>query len=108
MNIFQVKIGPLQIAIILLVIYVALVHISLLFPDVMFTLNGLGYLGLLGALFLAVPFFKDRHPLMRYVLMGYTCLTIIGWIFIGERSLLGFSTTALEVLIVVLLWLDRK
>jgi hypothetical protein len=108
MNLFQVKMGPLQIGIVLLVIYAALVHISLIFPDVMFILNGLGYLGLLGALFLALPFFKDHHPLMRYVLMGYTTLTVILWLIMGERSLLGYSTTLLEVLIVVLLWLDRK
>ena len=108
MNLFQVKIGPLQIGIILLVIYAAIVHITLSFPDVMFILNGLGYLGLAGALFLALPFFKDHRRQVRYILLGYTCLTVVLWGIMGERSLLGLSTTLLEALLVVLLWLDRK
>jgi hypothetical protein len=108
MNLFSAKIGPLQIGIILIAIYAAIVHLTLFFPDVAFILNGLGYLGLAGALYLALPFFKDHRSLVRYVLMGYALLTVILWVFIGERSVLGYTTTFLEVVLVVLLWIDRK
>lgn len=30
----------------------------ILYPDIAFTLNGLGYIGLLGAYFLPIPFFS--------------------------------------------------
>ena len=36
----------------------------ILFPDIMFTLNGLGYIGLLGAYFLPIPFFQQRHKMV--------------------------------------------
>ena len=108
MKLFSVKMGTLQLGIILIAIIAAIVHITLIFPDVMFILNGLGYLGLTGALFLALPFFKDHRSLVRYVLMGYTLLTVILWVAIGERSFVGYGTTLLEVVLIVMLWLDRK
>ena len=37
----------------------AYLHISL-YPDFSFTLNGFGYIALLGAYLLQIPFFQDR------------------------------------------------
>src|SRR5690349_2776493 len=56
-------------------------------PDPLFLLNGVGYLGLLGAYFLPIPFFQDRHKLVRWALIGYAILTIVAWIVIW----VGFS-----------------
>lgn len=56
-------------------------------PDPIFLLNGLGYLGLLGAYFLPISFFQQRHELVRKVFMGYAVLTIIAWLVIW----VGFS-----------------
>ena len=73
----KITIGPLQWGIILLTIATAGIHISLLFPDVLFILNGLGYLTLLAALYLPIPALANYRSLIRWVLMGFTALTII-------------------------------
>ena len=41
--------------VILLTLIAAAIHLSLLFPDTAFILNGLGYLTLLAALYLPIP-----------------------------------------------------
>jgi hypothetical protein len=45
---------------------------------------------------------------VRLTLMGYATLTILLWVAIGERNLLGFSTTAAEVALVILLLLEGR
>jgi hypothetical protein len=55
-------------------------------PDPMFTLNGLGYLGLLGAYILPIDWFQKRHRLVWWVLVGYTLLTIILWAILGDMN----------------------
>jgi hypothetical protein len=62
--------------IILAALATAFLHITL-WPDIMFTLNGLGYLALLAAYFLPIPFFQERRKLVWWALAGYTLLTII-------------------------------
>jgi hypothetical protein len=82
-------------------------------PDPMFTLNGLGYVGLLGAYLLPIPFLEGRRGLIRWILGGYTLLTIVLWVVMGERTLatlggqIGISAKAAEALLLVFLWADR-
>ena len=82
-------------------------------PDPVFTLNGLGYLGLLGAYLLPVPFFQKRHKLVWWVLGGYTVLTIILWAIIGDKNftslagLVGLSAKIAELFLLGFLWADR-
>ena len=45
----------IRIGVVVLTVITAIVHLSLLFPDPVFILNGLGYLALLAALYLPVP-----------------------------------------------------
>jgi hypothetical protein len=71
--------------VVLLTLIAAAVHLSLLFPDPAFILNGLGYLTLLAALYLPIP------QLAPY-----------------ERIVRGFSTTAVEVALVILLLLEGR
>jgi hypothetical protein len=99
--------------IILFTLVTAILHITL-FPDIMFTLNGLGYLGLLGAYFLPVPFFQQRHNLVWWALAGYTVLTIVLWVIMGEKdfsasssSMIGYYAKAAEVLLLGFLWADK-
>jgi hypothetical protein len=66
---------------------IAAVHLSLLFPDVAFILNGLGYLTLLAALYLPILQLVPHRRFVRLTLMGYATLTILLWIAIGERNL---------------------
>ncbi|MGD8406573.1 MAG: hypothetical protein PVJ21_23150 [Anaerolineales bacterium] len=92
----------------------AFLHITL-FPDIMFTLNGVGYLGLLGAYFLPIPFFQERHNLVWWGLVGYTLLTIILWVVMGDKqfvagtsSAIGYYAKAAEVILLGFLWADRQ
>lgn len=105
----QPRVGFMQIVIILLALIAAGIHLQLLFPDVVFILNGLGYLGLTAAYFLPlpIPFFRERKRLVRFALIGYTALTLILWLVIGERTPLGLFTAGVEVLLVVLLFFQR-
>lgn len=96
----------LRIGIVALTLVTALVHLSLNFPDPVFILNGLGYLTLLSALYLPIPQIASYRNFVRWVLIGYTMLTVILWVAIGLRNLTGYITTLDEVVLIVLLLLD--
>jgi hypothetical protein len=94
----------------------ALLHLSLL-PRLgldPIALNGLGYLALLGAYFLPIPFFQERHRLVWWALMGYTVLTFVLWIILGEKdfskdisSMIGYYAKAAELFLIGFLLADR-
>ena len=116
--------------IIVLVLATAILHLAAAFdtvlfptgvPDPLFLLNGLGYLGLLGAYFLPIPFFQQRHKLIWQVLFGYVILTIAAWLviwvgmnviaqgvpFFGRDSIYGVPAKIIEVVLLALLWKDK-
>jgi hypothetical protein len=116
--------------IIILVLVTAILHLAAAFdtilfptgvPDPLFTLNGLGYLGLLGAYFLPIPFFQQRHKLVWQVLFGYVILTILAWLiiwvglnvisqgvpFFSRDSIYGVPAKIIEVVLLFLLWKDK-
>ena len=123
------KLTATQIAIIVGVIATALLHLTAAFdrilfpdgPDPLFTLNGLGYLGLLGAYFLPIPFFQQRHKLVWWALFVYVILTIVAWItiwvginviangvpFFSRDSVYGVPAKIIEVILLFLLWQDK-
>ncbi len=82
-------------------------------PDPLFTLNGLGYLGLLGAYLLPIPFFQKRHKLVWWVLGGYALLTIVLWVIIGDKNFstlsgqVGLTAKIAELFLLGFLWADR-
>lgn len=100
--------GPIQIGITLLTLATALIHFSLLFPDVLFILNGLGYLTLLAAYWLA----SDYRNIIRLVMLGFALITILAWVAIGDKSwpagALGYLTKGIEVVLIGLLLIDRQ
>jgi hypothetical protein len=98
----------LRVAIIVLTLGTALTHMSLLFPDVMFILNGLGYLGLLGALYLPIPVLAGRRRMVRWALIGYTLLTIVLWVAFGLREPIGYLNKLNEVLLVAALIVEDR
>lgn len=105
----QRQFGPKQIAIAILTLATALIHFSLLFPNPMFILNGLGYLVLLAAYFLPLPFAKDNRGLVRWVFIGYTLVTILAWVAIGDKAwVVGYLTKLIEIVLVILLWTDKE
>jgi len=95
----------------------ALLHLSLFrtlgFDDPIF-LNGFGYVGLLGAYFLPIAFFQDRHRLIWWALIGYTLLTIVLWLILGDKhfvpgtsSAIGYYAKAAELVLLGFLWTDK-
>jgi hypothetical protein len=103
------KLTPYKIAILVLTLATAFIHLSLLFPDTLFILNGLGYLGLLGAYLLPFAIFRERHKLVRTAFVAYTIITIVAWIAIGANppTTLGLVTKIIEILLIVCILSDR-
>jgi hypothetical protein len=119
-------------AVIILVLATATLHFGAAFdrilfplpserPDLLFTLNGLGYLGLLGAYFLPIPFFSQRHKLVWWALFIYVIVTIVAWLviwiglnviaqgapFFGHDSLYGVPAKIIEIILLFLLWREK-
>lgn len=97
-----------QVAIVVLALATALIHIWLAIPETMvaFYLNGAGYIALVIALYL--PLLSRWKRLARILLIGYTLLTIVLWLLIGEQNLLAYADKLVEVLLVILLVLEWR
>jgi hypothetical protein len=123
------KLNGKQYGIVLLVVFTAVLHLAAAFdkalfpesPDPLFILNGLGFLGLLGAYFLPIKFFQDRHKLVWSALFGYAILTIVAWLviwvgfsvirdgipFFSHDSIYGVPAKIAEVALLGLLWSEK-
>jgi hypothetical protein len=98
----------IRIGVAVLTLMAAVVHLLLLFPDPVFILNGIGYLTLLAALYLPITRLVPYQRAVRWALIGYAALTILAWVAIGERTPLGYSTTAGEVALIALLLIEGR
>src|SRR5215218_7146470 len=98
----------IRIGVAVLTLMAAVVHLLLLFPNPVFILNGIGYLTLLAALYLPITRLVPYQRAVRWTLIGYAALTILAWVAIGERTPLGYSTTAGEVALVLLLLVEGR
>ena len=124
------KLKTIDYFIIILVLATAVLHFAAAFdrvlfpdgtPDPLFTLNGIGYLGLLGAFYLPIPFFQQRHKLVWQVLFGYIILTIVAWLviwvgmnviaqgvpFFSHDSVYGVPAKIIELVLLYLLWQEK-
>ena len=111
------KLGGRQAAIILLAATTAAIHFSRAVADpeirVLFTLNGLGYLALVGLLYAPWDQVAKRRRLVCGILISYTAITIalyIVWgIMSGEWTIpLGPIDKLVEAALIGLLWLELK
>jgi len=119
------NIGLRRIAIIVLTLFTAAVHVwlGLRFLDNggwAFVLNGAGYVTLLTLLVIDWPPLVRMRWIVRWVFIAYTAVTVIAWLFIGTGSpfagpvvmsgqtLLAYADKAAEVALIVLLWLDGQ
>ncbi len=124
------KFTPKRIGILITTLVTAILHIAAaldrnLFPGgpyLLFILNGVGYLGLLAAYLLPLGFLQRMHNLVRWVLVGYTVLTILAWIwiyviqfviqggtpFFSLDAVYGIPSKIAEVLLIVFLWSDKS
>jgi len=106
----QSRLGGMQLVILLLVAATALIHLWKGVSDglLMFIANGLGYLVLGAAAYLPIPPLANVRVLAKWALLAFTVVTIIGWVVIGERSPIGFADKAIEVVLVILLFIDLR
>lgn len=118
----SVRIGGLQVGIILLTLATAAIHLYLglaqvfagMLGGVMFLANAAGYSGLLGALYLRLPiaFLSQNRSLLRWALIAFAAVTLLGWLAIGDKSLpggwLGYFDKAIEVVLIALLVIEAR
>ena len=119
-----------QYGIIALALITAILHLAAAFdkqlfpegPDPLFILNGVGYIGMLGAYILPIAFFQQKHNLVRQGFMGYAVLTIAAWLviwvgfsvirdgipFFSHDSVYGVPAKIVEVILFFLLRADKK
>jgi hypothetical protein len=117
-------------AVILLALLTSILHLAAAFdkqlfpegPDPLFILNGLGYLGLLGAYFLPISFFQQKHELVRRGFILYAIVTIVAWLviwvgfsvirdgipFFSRDSIYGVPAKLAELLLIWLLSTDKR
>ena len=116
--------GIIGMALITAVLHLLAAFDKQLFPagaDPLFILNGLGYLGLLGAYFLPISFFQNKHGIVRWAFIGFAILKIAAWIFIWviqyviigghpffeHDSVYGVPAKIAEVTLLFLLWSEK-
>jgi hypothetical protein len=109
------KLTPMQIAIILLTVATALIHLVLAYfiatqlgfqNSLMFIANGVGYLVLVAALYM--PQFKKWQSIIRWILIAFAAVTILGWVAIGQRNMIGYVDKVIEVVLIVLLFIEGR
>jgi predicted flap endonuclease-1-like 5' DNA nuclease len=112
------KLTTLQWIIILLAFATAIIHIFLGVSSwgtnstmgAMFVLDGIGYIVIVSLLYFSGRTGRGRST-MRWILIAYTLLTLILYfVFNGSESFsspLGLATKAIEVVLIILLLLDR-
>lgn len=81
--------------------------------DPAFTLNGLGFLSLMAALFFVkLPFLAGRETLLHYAYMAFTVVTLIAYFVVqggnAFTDTLGLVTKAIEVVLLVALFLHLR
>jgi hypothetical protein len=98
----------LTVAIVGLTLATAYIHSTL--GGLLFTLNALGYLGLAGLIVIGavapVALVERFSWFPRLALIGYTAMTIAGYLVMGPYFTLGFIAKGIEVALVALLVVD--
>jgi hypothetical protein len=108
----NLALGPKQYGIIGLALVTAVIHLYLgiEYGYTLFLLNGIGYIGLVGMLYLPLAFLAGYRGYVRWALIGYTALTVILYFVMDPApfaSAFGLFTKAVEVALIVLLLIDR-
>ena len=106
------SLNPRRYAIVALTVITALIHLVLAFNpfNPLFILNGLGYLVLIVALYF-IPQLAAQRALIRWALLGFTAITFVLYFVFNWPDIwgpLGLIDKAVELVLMILLWLDRK
>lgn len=101
----QVEIG-LRGAVAALTVATAAIHFSL--GGLLFTLNGLAYATLAIALIAPIGIGSRFRWLVRLALLGFTAMTIAGWVAFGARYDVAYIDKGIELLLIGLLLADIR
>jgi hypothetical protein len=108
------KLSSRQKAIAGLTVATALIHIVLGIMSggtflIIFLLNGLGYLGLLAALYF-LPQFAGQRSMVRWALLAFTAVTFILYFAFNWPNIwspMGLVDKAIELILIILLWQEK-
>lgn len=100
--------------VILLTVATAVIHLVLgivaMRGDLLFILNGIGYLVLLAALYAPVTALEPYRKWARWALMAFTAVTVLAWLVItrGSSSLIGYVDKLIELALIALLYREGR
>ena len=101
--------NTLRMGVVVLALATAAIHLYLgLSGFPLFVLNGLGYLALVAALYPPVPQLARYRSAVRWVLIGYTALTVVLWILVGARNPIGYADKLIELALITLLLIEWR
>ncbi len=107
--------SPIQWGIALLTIITAAIHLWFGFGflntgGMIFVLNGVGYLFLLILLLAPIAPLATYRPLIRWLFIAYTAVTVFAWLLIegAARTPIAYFDKVVEVALIALLWLDGQ
>jgi hypothetical protein len=109
------RLGALQYAIVALTVITALIHVFLginFIPDSLgyiFVLNAIGYIVLMVALYF-IPQLAAQRGLIRWLLLAFTAVTFVLYFVFNWPNIyspMGLITKAVELVLIILLFLDR-
>jgi hypothetical protein len=112
--------STLRIAIIVLTLITALIHLGLGIShiiggaagglDYMFIANGIGYLALLAALFMDVPYFSNHRDVAHWLLIVFAGVTVIGYFALNgiQADPIGIPTKIVEMLLIIATFLHMR
>ncbi len=95
-----------------LALLTALIHLFLGVQGgiLIFILNGLGFIALVVGLYL-LPQLANWRTHIRWALVAYTAITIVAYFVVNQNPLdsgIGLLTKAVEVILIVLLYLQTR
>ena len=93
----------LRAAIVALTLATAAIHVTL--GGTLFLMNAIGYAVLAIAMVVPGPLGRLRW-LMRYALIGFTTVTILGWLMFGARFDLAYLDKGIEVALIGLVLIE--
>jgi hypothetical protein len=96
----------LRAAVAALTVATAAIHFSL--GSLLFTLNGLAYATLAIALVAPIAIGSRFRWLVRLALLGFTTMTIAGWVAFGARYDVAYLDKGIELLLISLLFADIR
>jgi hypothetical protein len=107
----MVKYSPLHAVLLAAVLVTAGIHLYLgiKFSDVLFLLNAIGFIGLVGLFLIPLALAQRFHELARWGLIGMSVVTIIMWaIMNGKLDAVSIAAKSAELLVIILLLVDRQ